>query len=123
MLRDLCQTRPYQGVGECGYEAVFNLFPWPKPILVQSQSFLQGWSGDTAVRDVADGDYGLAAHNALTLARSLYTGFILSYMAVSVHPTYQQMTWKVHASVPQLCAMMHDPAQFVTIHDRAPSDV
>ena len=48
--------------GRCGYEAVFNLFPWaimgPNDKLLVTQVFESFYEQET-VREVADGDYGL----------------------------------------------------------------
>jgi len=68
--------------GRCGYEAVFNLFPWaimgPDDMPLVTQLFTSFSTEDT-VREVADGDYGLDSGQMIKLARGLYRDFVGLY--------------------------------------------
>lgn len=68
--------------GRCGYEAVFNLFPWalmgPDRKLLVTQLFTSFTAADI-VRDVADDDYGLSSQMMIKLAKGLYANFVGLY--------------------------------------------
>ena len=68
--------------GRCGYEAVFNLFPWPlmgpdgEPLATQQ---FESFTAAEIVRDVADDDYGLSSQMMIKLATDLYANFVGLY--------------------------------------------
>tara|TARA_Y100000389_G_scaffold91245_1_gene87835 strand:+ start:1236 stop:2150 length:915 start_codon:yes stop_codon:yes gene_type:complete len=68
--------------GRCGYEAVFNLFPWaimgPDHTPLVAQLFTSFSTGDT-LREVVDGNYGLDSEQMMKLARGLYRNFVGLY--------------------------------------------
>lgn len=68
--------------GRCGYEAVFNLFPWAfknqNNELIATQLFASFMTEDI-VRNVTDTEYGLSSEMMIQLARDLYSNFVGLY--------------------------------------------
>jgi len=80
-------TRSYGG--RCGYEAVFNLFPWAimdsndTPLVMQ---LFESFVAEGCVRGVADEDYGLDSEKITRLARGLYREFVGMYAGLTRNP-------------------------------------